>query len=525
MAFFTLSRRNIAFIRQLLATLATTWTTISNGLLSGYTAQAIPSLMEDNSTIHITEQHESWISCIVPLTAVLSSPLSSPLCAFIGRRYTMMAMCLPMSAGWFIITYATDANMILAGRGITGAASAIAIPAAYTYTAEISSSRNRGLFGSILSIGWCFGIVLSYSMGSILSWNWLALSSSIVPLIQFIVFWNGAFSPRWLVTRKRLDEAKESLAFFRGGWNKFVDCELKDMVHQFENGDQKTHLARLKMLFKPGIRKAVFFCMTLKFFNMMTGYSVINFHAKAILVSSRVTSFISPNLATIILGLCGMSGNIISSLIIDKTGRKNLLLVSSVFLFLAQLGQGTYFYFQDSLHDYRWLPMVTLLTFAIFFPIGWGSVTYVMVAEMVPTSIRPETSVIGACWEQLLAFSILKIHNIACSLHGPEYLHWASSVLIFIGGMFVIIFLPETAQKSLEEIEIFFVHLHREVVDMIGERNDCKDLHERKISLYSLTDFKIEEDKKKNKSGVEGNTVTSYVMTEKPNTKKESPNA
>ncbi|CAB4061126.1 unnamed protein product [Lepeophtheirus salmonis] len=464
MAFFTLSRRNIAFIRQLLATLATTWTTISNGLLSGYTAQAIPSLMEDNSTIHITEQYESWISCIVPLTAVLSSPLSSPLCAFIGRRYTMMAMCLPMSAGWFIITYATDANMILAGRGITGAASAIAIPAAYTYTAEISSSRNRGLFGSILSIGWCFGIVLSYSMGSILSWNWLALSSSIVPLIQFIVFWNGAFSPRWLVTRKRLDEAKESLAFFRGGWNKFVDCELKDMVHQFENGDQKTHLARLKMLFKPGIRKAVFFCMTLKFFNMMTGYS-----SKSCYNHSWTM--------------------------------------------------------RNDLHDYRWLPMVTLLTFAIFFPIGWGSVTYVMVAEMVPTSIRPETSVIGACWEQLLAFSILKIHNIACSLHGPEYLHWASSVLIFIGGMFVIIFLPETAQKSLEEIEIFFVHLHREVVDMIGERNDCKDLHERKISLYSLTDFKIEEDKKKNKSGVEGNTVTSYVMTEKPNTKKESPNA
>ncbi|QQP57712.1 Trehalose transporter BmTRET1, partial [Caligus rogercresseyi] len=230
----------------LLATLATTWTTISHGLLSGYTAQAIPSLISENSNVHLSSDHISWISCIVPLAAVLAGPFSSPLCNLIGRRYTMMIMCIPLCGGWFMITYATNASMILVGRGVTGAASAIAIPAAYTYISEIACSRNRGFLGSILSIGWCFGLVLSYSLGSILRWNWLALASSMIPLIQFVVLWNGTSSPRWLVTRKRNEEAKESLAFFRGGWNKCVDCELKDMTHQFDNGDQKLTWRALK---------------------------------------------------------------------------------------------------------------------------------------------------------------------------------------------------------------------------------------------------------------------------------------
>eukprot|EP00096_Caligus_rogercresseyi_P007476 TRINITY_DN25340_c0_g1_i1.p1 TRINITY_DN25340_c0_g1~~TRINITY_DN25340_c0_g1_i1.p1 ORF type:complete len:268 (+),score=45.42 TRINITY_DN25340_c0_g1_i1:40-804(+) len=248
---------------------------------------------------------------------------------------------------------------------------------------------------------------------------------------------------------------------------------------------------------------------------MMTGFSVINFHAKAILVSSRVTSAISPNLATIILGVCGMIGNIISSLLIDRTGRKKLLVISSVFLCLAQLGQGTYFYYKDGLSDYRWIPMVTLVTFVVFFPIGWGNITYIMASEMVPTSIRAETSVLGSCWEQFLAFGILKIHNTICNLYGAQYLHWAASIFTFFGGIFAIFFLPETAQKSLEEIETFFVHLHREAVDMIGERSICEELKGRKISLYSLTDFKLsEESMKKKKEG--GDKTTSFVMTEKP---------
>lgn len=76
-----------------------------------------------------------------------------------------MSMTLPMTAGWLIITFARNANMILVGRALCSAVSAISVPAAYSYVAEIASSKSRGFLGSLLSVGWTFGLVISYSLG------------------------------------------------------------------------------------------------------------------------------------------------------------------------------------------------------------------------------------------------------------------------------------------------------------------------------------------------------------------------
>ena len=107
-----------------------------------------------------------------------------------------MSTCIPMCLGWLIITYATNPNMILIGRAICAAVSAISLPAAYTYVAEIASTKNRGFLGSLLSVGWTFGLVLSYTLGSVLEWNWLALTSSVVSIVQFIVLSAATPSPK-----------------------------------------------------------------------------------------------------------------------------------------------------------------------------------------------------------------------------------------------------------------------------------------------------------------------------------------
>jgi hypothetical protein len=80
-------------------------------------------------------------------------------------------------------------------------------------------------------VGWTFGLVLSYSLGSVLPWNWLAFAGCAVPVVQFTVLATSEDSPRWLVSRGQLDEAKKALIFFRGSsltnMSKHVECELK----------------------------------------------------------------------------------------------------------------------------------------------------------------------------------------------------------------------------------------------------------------------------------------------------------
>jgi len=78
-------------------------------------------------------------------------------------------------------------------------------------------------------------------------------------------------------------------------------------------------------------------------------------------------------------------------------------------------------------------------------------------------------------WEQLLQFSVLRLHDSICSQFGPYHLHWGSAVLTCIAILFIKFVVPETSNRSLEEIETFFTHLRREAMDMIGDRAACRE--------------------------------------------------
>ena len=108
---------------------------------------------------------------------------------------------------------------------------------------------------------------------------------------------------------------------------------------------------------------------------------------------------------------------------------------------------------------FRWIPLVLLLIFVVFLPLGWGSVTYILVSEIVPTSVRTEVAVLCNSWEQLLQFGVLQLHSVVCGKYGPQYLHWGFALTSAMGAIFVWIFVPETSGKTLEEIETFFTHL------------------------------------------------------------------
>ena len=100
------------------------------------------------------------------------------------------------------------------------------------------------------------------------------------------------------------------------------------------------------MVTSNGIRKAVMICLTAFFFTVATGFSVVNFHAKLLLVQAKVTDAMDPNLGTILIGLCQMGGNLVGAFLVDRVGRKTLLYISSAALALSQCGLGTYFHLQ-----------------------------------------------------------------------------------------------------------------------------------------------------------------------------------
>ena len=138
---------------------------------------------------------------------------------------------------------------------------------------------------------------------------------------------------------------------------------------------------------------------------------------------------------------------------------------------------------------FRWFPLVLLLIFVVFLPLGWGSVTYILVSEIVPTSVRTEVAVLCNSWEQLLQFGVLQLHSVVCGKYGPQYLHWGFALTSAMGAIFVWIFVPETSGKTLEEIETFFTHLRS--VHVFAEKfqlSTCTNQHVTN-QIYSLESF------------------------------------
>jgi predicted MFS family arabinose efflux permease len=133
------------------------------------------------------------------------------------------------------------------------------------------------------------------------------------------------------------------------------------MEHQLHNAGQRGLGARLKMMVaSAGVRKAVSVCLLAFVFTVATGFSVVNYHAKMLLVQARVTDTMDPNLGVILIGVCQMAGNLAGASVIDRVGRKTLLYISSAFLAFSQAGLGTYFYLElnspeaaEALEDYR----------------------------------------------------------------------------------------------------------------------------------------------------------------------------
>ena len=138
----------------------------------------------------------------------------------------------------------------------------------------------------------------------------------------------------------------------------------------------------------PGGRRAVAMCLGLMLFVQTTGFGIVNFHAKSILLMAKIT--MDPNLATVMIGAVQLVGNIVSAGLVDRVGRKRLLTISGAMIVVSMFLLATYFHYRDSefLRAARWTPVLFLSTFVFFFPLGWGSIPYILLAELVPTAIR-----------------------------------------------------------------------------------------------------------------------------------------
>lgn len=320
----------------------------------------------------ISENDFSWVSSLVTLGAAMVCLVIGTIIQLLGRKLTMLLLVIPFTIGWALVTWAANLTMLFVGRfllGISGGAFCVAAP---TYTAEIAQSDIRGTLGSYFQLMLVIGVLFSYIVGSRATVFTLNLMCAAIPLLFGAIFVFMPETPVYLISKGRKEAAAKSLKWLRGSEYDYSG-ELADLQAQYES-EKKNKVSLMTALSRRSTIKAMFISLGLMFFQQMSGINAVIFFTKDIFEAADTG--IDSSLATIIVGVMQVISVFVSSIIVDKAGRRLLLLPSAITMTICTVLLGAYFFMkkQDitSVASLGWLPIAALCVFVILFSLGFG---------------------------------------------------------------------------------------------------------------------------------------------------------
>lgn len=312
------------------------------------------------------------------------------------------------------------------------------------YIAEISPSHWRGRFVAFFQFNIVLGIVIAYFtnyavVGVPHDWQWM-LGIEAIPALAFaLLLMTVPESPRWLVKQNQPDKARMILAKI-GEPN--VDREIREIKESLADTGSTGETLFQKKYFYP-----ILIAFLISSFNQLTGINAILYYAPRIFELSGIFRE-GAMIQSIIIGLTNLTFTMIGMVLIDKVGRKKLIGFGSIGMFISLFLVARGFYLENFEGYYM---MICLMGYIAFFAISLGATIWVVISEVFPNSVRAKGQVFGSMthwvWSALLSWFFPVFLSI-----GGTYIFGFFSI-IALGSLAFAIKLPETKDKSLEEIQ------------------------------------------------------------------------
>ena len=423
----------------------------TSGLLFGFDIAVINgALIFLRQQLHLNEVETEMAASALLFGCIFGASVAGWLSDRFGRRRVLMisGLLFAISAIGAALprTLAEFAAARLAGGFAVGAASVLAP----LYIAEVAPARNRGMLVALNQMTIVTGILLSYLVNWALSfnaqngWRWMFATAAIPATIFFIALFFVPESPRWLVENNQSPEALHVLTRVNG--NAIAQNELK----QIQEAVAEETGSMLELL-QPGLRRAFWIAVSLAVLQQITGINTVLFYG-SIIFKEHVAhqSDTSAVFANVVVGAVNFLMTIVALGLIDKLGRRPLLMISTATMAVCQAALGIAFLLNPP-------PAMLVLTIMLFcvaaFAVGLGPGFWVLLSEIFPTRIRGRAmSIATIClW-------------IACTVLTMTFLSLVKAVtatgaFLIYSGMCVVTFfivwrfVPETKGRSLEEIE------------------------------------------------------------------------
>lgn len=329
----------------------------------------------------------------------------------------------------------------LGGLGI--GASTIAAPA---YVSEIAPAKDRGRLVSLYQFNIVLGILIAFLSNYLLrdagenAWRWMIGVMAFPAFFYTIIVFGIPESPRWLLSKSRLDEAKTVLQKIDPS-AKMEDLMLE--MHVGENEDQKGETIFLKKY-----RFPLLLAFLIAVFNQFSGINAFLYYAPRIFAEAGLEES-AALMSSVGIGLTNLVFTLFGVFLIDVLGRKVLMYIGSVG-YIISLGLVSAAFF------FKWEGMavpIFLFMFIASHAIGQGAVIWVFISEIFPNHLRAGGQAFGSSTHWVLAAIIPSMIPFLFSTIGAGVVFLIFAVMMVFQLLFVIFMMPETKGKSLEELQ------------------------------------------------------------------------
>lgn len=449
---------------------------------------------DEDGTVAIVDDSAAWFSSLVNIGGLLGSLMAGYSTENFGRRATLIALAVPLTAAWIWTAVTESYGQLVAARiivGISVGASTLATP---MYIVEISPAAYRGFLGTLTQfmvvsgilfvnllgyafktrtrtsvtcpeyhsygqdVSHCHDIVPGWTcyepeqvcQGDMANWRTLAFAGAALGLALLVAMPFMPETPVFLATRNP-DEARKALHRLRVPGTD-LDQELEEIMREQQQGAVGGGQPRrqglqgaLDLLLDN--RHALMIGLTLMSFQQLSGINAVIFYATSILEMAGLSD---PQLGSIITFIVQFVFTFIAVFLMDRLGRKMLLVLSSSGMFIFAVTMGAFF-----ANDKKpaWLALLSLMGYIAAFSIGMGPVLWVIIGEIFPTEARPLASSLATALNWLTGFVVTQLFSTLTVSLTTQGTFWLFGSLCLSCAVFSTTMVIETKGKSFEQIQ------------------------------------------------------------------------
>ncbi|HZZ47216.1 MAG TPA: sugar porter family MFS transporter [Pseudonocardia sp.] len=429
------------------------------GILWGYDTGVISgAMLYIPDSFPLTPLVQGLVVSGLLVGAMLGAALAGRLADPLGRRPLILAGGVVFIVGTLGSALATGPAMLVAFRFVMGVGVGIVSVVVPMYLTELAPKEIRGRLTSLMQLLVTVGIFLAYLIDFAYStthdWR-MMIGLGVVPaLVLTFGIYTQPESPRWLVGNKEGGEADARAVLIRlRGSEEAADAELADIKRTIAEESKKAEKVSLRQLATGTLRPIFIVGLLLVFFQNFVGINTIIYYAPTLLVNVGFGAA-GAILANVGIGAVNMIMTLPGMYLIDKAGRRPLLLYGALGMCLAMILLAVV-----NLAGLAKGPVVLVLTlvgitlYIASFSISWGPVQWVALPELFPLRVR--AGAVGTCvtFNWLFNMVVALVFPILLEVFGAGYNFLFFALMTLLAFAFVKKLLPETKGRSLEEIE------------------------------------------------------------------------